>query len=161
MFTAIEREHPGYRDAAALLKTAQHNLEAARAEAPQPATPPASPPPLVERVNRRTKIVLAAVALVVVVVAGVGAILLVSHESPQLELHFTGLSFPEGVAVDSAGTVYVADYNNSRVLKLPAVSLGMRSGLAVSKMRTLLDNTTDAVTRRRRFGLTCALFGSD
>ena len=39
-FTATEREHPGYRDAAALLKTARHNLEAMKAQAAQPAPPP-------------------------------------------------------------------------------------------------------------------------
>jgi hypothetical protein len=37
-----------------------------------------------------------------------------------LELPFTGLSHPEAVAVDTAGKVYVADYGNYRVLKLPA-----------------------------------------
>ena len=37
-----------------------------------------------------------------------------------VELPFTGLNGPDGVAVDTAGNVYVADYNNSRVLELPA-----------------------------------------
>ena len=143
LLTAIEQENPGYRDAAALLKTAQHNLEAARAEAPQPATPPASPPPLVERINRRTTIMLAAVALPVVGAVGVMAILLVSHKpgqgassqpgspssqvlsqpgspSSQVVLPFTGLQ-PQGVAVDSAGNLYVTDVvNRGRVLKLAA-----------------------------------------
>jgi len=35
-------------------------------------------------------------------------------------LPFTGLGNPEGVAVDSAGTVYVTDYGYRRVLKLAA-----------------------------------------
>jgi serine/threonine-protein kinase len=35
-------------------------------------------------------------------------------------LSFTGLSHPEAVAVDGGGNVYVADYGNYRVLKLPA-----------------------------------------
>jgi serine/threonine protein kinase, bacterial len=35
-------------------------------------------------------------------------------------LPFTGLNGPWGVAVDTAGIVYIADYQNSRVLKLPA-----------------------------------------
>jgi hypothetical protein len=34
-------------------------------------------------------------------------------------LPFAGLSHPEGVAVDAPGSVYVADTNNNRVLKLP------------------------------------------
>ena len=34
-------------------------------------------------------------------------------------LPFTGLSGPMGVAVDGAGTVYVADTGNNRVVKLP------------------------------------------
>ena len=38
----------------------------------------------------------------------------------QVMLPFTGLHNPVGVAVDSAGTVYVADSNNDRVLKLAA-----------------------------------------
>jgi serine/threonine protein kinase, bacterial len=36
----------------------------------------------------------------------------------QTELPFTGLNHPEGVAVDTAGNVYVTDKLNSRVLKL-------------------------------------------
>jgi YVTN family beta-propeller protein len=45
LFTAIEQEHPGDRDAAALLTTAGHNLDAAKAPAAQPAIPPAQPRP--------------------------------------------------------------------------------------------------------------------
>jgi len=39
-----------------------------------------------------------------------------------VELPFTGLDHPYGVAVDGAGNVYVADHNNDRVVKLPAGS---------------------------------------
>jgi serine/threonine protein kinase, bacterial len=38
----------------------------------------------------------------------------------QVELPFTGLNYPEAVAGDIAGNVYVADSHNNRVLKLPA-----------------------------------------
>jgi serine/threonine protein kinase, bacterial len=37
-------------------------------------------------------------------------------------LPFTGLNDPIGVAVDGAGTVYVTDSNNNRVVKLTAKS---------------------------------------
>ena len=37
-------------------------------------------------------------------------------------LPFTGLSGPQGVAVDTAGSVYVVDYRNKRVVKLAAGS---------------------------------------
>ncbi len=37
-------------------------------------------------------------------------------------LPFTDLNNPQGVAVDTAGTLYVADRDNHRVLKLPAGS---------------------------------------
>ncbi|HTQ17820.1 MAG TPA: hypothetical protein VML93_10900, partial [Mycobacterium sp.] len=32
---------------------------------------------------------------------------------------FIGLKYPEGVAVNGTGTVYVTDFGNNRVLKLP------------------------------------------
>ena len=38
----------------------------------------------------------------------------------QVELPFTGLNGPTGVAVDTAGNVYVTDDRNNRVLRLPA-----------------------------------------
>jgi serine/threonine protein kinase, bacterial len=37
-----------------------------------------------------------------------------------VELPFTGLNSPTGVAVDTARNVYVVDGGNHRVLKLPA-----------------------------------------
>jgi hypothetical protein len=35
----------------------------------------------------------------------------------QTVLPFTGLNYPEAVAVDGAGSLYVTDWGNSRVLK--------------------------------------------
>jgi serine/threonine-protein kinase len=42
------------------------------------------------------------------------------ESSTQTVLPFTGLNRPEGVAVDSAGNVYVTDEWKNRVLKLAA-----------------------------------------
>jgi serine/threonine-protein kinase len=41
-----------------------------------------------------------------------------ARSSTWIELPFTGLSAPNGVAVDSAGNVYVTDLHSNRVLKL-------------------------------------------
>ncbi|MCV7086515.1 hypothetical protein H7H52_12350 [Mycolicibacter hiberniae] len=43
-------------------------------------------------------------------------------QTTQLELPFTDLDRPGGVAVDRAGNIYVADTGNARVLKLPVGS---------------------------------------
>jgi serine/threonine protein kinase, bacterial len=59
-------------------------------------------------------------------------------ETPTV-LPFTGLKYPEGVAVDTSGNVYVADEFNNRVLKLAAGSdtptvlpfTGLRSSMGV------------------------------
>jgi serine/threonine protein kinase, bacterial len=62
-------------------------------------------------------------------------------------LPFTGLSYPSGVAVDSAGDLYVADNDNNRVLKLaagsatqtvlPFTGLGKPFGVAVDAAGTV------------------------
>jgi serine/threonine protein kinase, bacterial len=43
-----------------------------------------------------------------------------SDLAAQTVLPFTGLDDPVGVAVDTAGNVYVTDNGNNRVVKLPA-----------------------------------------
>jgi serine/threonine-protein kinase len=63
---------------------------------------------------------------------GGGVLKLAAGSSTQEVLPFTGLKYPNAVAVDSpsggwlgiasAGNVYVADSDNNRVLKLPAGS---------------------------------------
>jgi DNA-binding beta-propeller fold protein YncE len=47
---------------------------------------------------------------------------LAAGSATQTVLPFSGLKIPQGVAVDSVGTVYVADYENNRVVKLLAGS---------------------------------------
>jgi serine/threonine protein kinase, bacterial len=44
---------------------------------------------------------------------------LAAGSSTQEVLPFTGLKNTGGVAVDSTGNVYVTDYSNDRVVKLP------------------------------------------
>ncbi len=149
----------------------------AKAE-PTPAKPPPPPqpaPPTPARaggIGRRTTIALVAgaIALIAVIAAVIGIPALVKHEpshpSPtsslpsasaarsygaQVKLPLTGLGFPAGVAVDSAGNVYVTDANpairQSRVLRLsagsatqdvlPFTDLGNATGVAVDSAGTL------------------------
>jgi serine/threonine protein kinase, bacterial len=79
----------------------------------------------------RTALIAGAVAFAAVIVAGVGCTArakdqpTASSERPrgaQTVLPFTGLKDPRGIAVDSAGNVYVTDAPNKRVLKLTAGS---------------------------------------
>jgi serine/threonine-protein kinase len=51
-----------------------------------------------------------------------GRVQLSTVAGTSVELPFTGLNRPGGVAVDTAGNIYVADTGNARVLKLPAGS---------------------------------------
>ena len=90
-----------------------------------------------------------AAVVVVLVAAGVAAYLFVFHKSSpqQITLPFTGLNIPDGVAVDSAGNLYVTDGENNRVVKLaagsptqavlPFTGLNYPDGVAVDSASTL------------------------
>jgi serine/threonine-protein kinase len=48
------------------------------------------------------------------------AVLISAGNGTHRVLPRTGLDGPSGVAVDSAGSIYVTDYGNNRVVKLAA-----------------------------------------
>jgi serine/threonine protein kinase, bacterial len=75
----------------------------------------------VGRLSRRTKIIAAAAGALVIVIVAVIAIVASQSGSPgPTVLPFTGLTGAHGVAADTAGNVYVTEFGNDRVLKLPA-----------------------------------------
>jgi serine/threonine-protein kinase len=70
---------------------------------------------------RRAAIMIPVALLAVAVIAAVIVITSQQHKNSN-GLPFTGLAQPEGVAVDTAGNVYVTDTGNNRVLRLAAGS---------------------------------------
>jgi serine/threonine protein kinase, bacterial len=102
------------------------------APAPQPVwqqaaepTQPATPPPRGQRPCRPLKWPLIAAIVVILAAAGITGYLLGLPRSCGLNcvvLPFTGLNRPVGVAVDSAGDLYVVDLLNNRVVELAAGS---------------------------------------
>jgi len=85
------------------------------------ATP--TPQAQVDGVRRKVKVGLIAVVVVVVVVLAAGV---TGYLSPpvlwDVKLPFTGLKGPSGVAVGTAGDLYVTDAGNNRVVRLAAGS---------------------------------------
>src|ERR1700757_2387484 len=82
----------------------------------------------VRRVSRRATIAFA-VGAVLLVTAVAGIVTVVGHRpshphpvsySSQVDLPFTHLHVPFGVAVDAGGNLYVTDYDAQRVWKLAA-----------------------------------------
>src|ERR1700741_988559 len=71
---------------------------------------------------RRNAITPSALALITVVLTVIAGCQSSPSRPSQIELPFTGLNTPGGVAVDAIGDVYVVDDVNTRVLKLPAGS---------------------------------------
>ncbi len=96
---------------------------------------------------RRGAIVIPAALVTVAVIAAAIVLTVITgqqHQNsnrPQITLPFTSLNFPEGVAVDAAGNLYVTDTNNNRVVKLAAGS----SAQAVLPFTGLSDLTGVAV----------------
>ena len=99
---------------------------------PGVARPPAQPPRPRQLWRRKRVVIPVAVVLAVAVAAVVIVAIVFPNRRPahsfqtapgygsQMVLPFSGLSEPQSVAVDAAGTLYVADSKNIRVVKLAA-----------------------------------------
>jgi serine/threonine-protein kinase len=110
----------------------------------------------------RRKAVLIAVPTVLTVIAVVVALAVAGNRPPateslrQIVLPFTGLREPQGLSVDSGGTVYVADTMHDRILALAAGSTdpavlpfeGLNSPTGVTADNTGTVYVNDAGNRR-------------
>jgi serine/threonine protein kinase, bacterial len=81
-----------------------------------------SPPPWWRRQRLQVKLAVITGIVVVLAAAGITSYLLLLSPPAlrQTVLPFTGLNNPNGVAVDTAGNLYVPDMGNNRMVKLPA-----------------------------------------
>ena len=135
--------------------------DALRRKIPSRAEPPPkpSPPPTARPTPRwrRKKIVIPAAVLLTIATIVIAVITATYDDGPaQVELPFTGLSGPQSVAVDDAGTVYITDTLNRRVLalargsstqqELPFTDLSGPQGVAVDDAGTVY--VTDTLNRR-------------
>ena len=135
--------------------------DALRRKIPSRAEPPPkpSPPPTARPTPRwrRKKIVIPAAVLLTIATIVIAVITATYDDGPaQVELPFTGLSGPQSVAVDDAGTVYITDTLNRRVLalargsstqqELPFTGLSGPQGVAVDDAGTVY--VTDTATNR-------------
>ncbi len=166
--TTLELAHAAH-DAVAVLATQNADWTDQSPTQPAPTGPPAQPSrhskPRARGLSRPTKIALiaGAVVIVTVIAAAVGVPAIVGHrpsgssptpsESPptsseqtrsaQTVVPFTGLSAPKGVAVDTDGNLYLADYGHDRVLKLPAGST-TQTALPFTGLKEPYDVSVDA-----------------
>ncbi len=139
--------------------TAQPRTPLAESLAPaKPAPPPQPPPPTPTRVggiSRRTTLTLIGGAAVAAIAAAVGIPAFIKNQpsgrptssrrtyGAQIELPFTDLKEPVGVAVDTAGNLYVVDTGNKRVLELWAGSSGQQV-LPLAGLKLVLGIAVDA-----------------
>lgn len=93
---------------------------------PPPRPVPQPPPPQTVSVpqrRNRARVLLSLALLTLLAVGAAVAFVYWGNRSPtQTALPFSGLNSPVGVAVNTAGDLFVADTNNNRILKLAANS---------------------------------------
>jgi serine/threonine protein kinase len=84
--------------------------------------PELAPPPPARKRSTTITLLIAAIVVIVAAAGGTTGYFLKHNGSGHTVLPFDRLNGPEGVAVDTAGDVYVVETYNNRVLKLPVGS---------------------------------------